>query len=215
VLTVELRFPVTGTYLASDHDYAMFKAISQVIPEAHGAAWLAINCMPSPVPPDGAICISPQAQLRMRLPQSRVPLMLKLSGRRMKIGGQRVRFCPPKIFLLKPSANLYARCVTIKNRFTASSFLDAVALKLDEMGIEGQLELGLRQCFHIGRQVMVGFALRVHDLSEDNSITLQEQGLGNRRHIGCGFFVPVQDAGQVGRTGKPLLSIPKDNLYAR
>jgi hypothetical protein len=58
--------------------------------------------------------------------------MLKLSGRRMKIYEQRVRFGSPKIFLLKPSANLYARCVTIKNCFTPDRFLNVVAMKLDE-----------------------------------------------------------------------------------
>jgi CRISPR-associated protein Cas6 len=141
--------------------------------------------------------------------------MLKLSGRRMKIYGQRVRFGSPKIFLLKPSANLYARCVTIKNCSTPDRFLNVVAMKLDELGIEGEPELGLRQCFHIGTQVIVGFALKIHDLSEDCSMALQEQGLGNRRHIGCGFFVPVQEAKETGRAGKPLLCIPEDDRYAR
>jgi CRISPR-associated endonuclease/helicase Cas3 len=193
----------------------MFQVISQVIPEARGAAWLAVNCVPSAAPPGAANRIDPQAQVRIRLPQSRVPLMLKLSGKRMKIGGQRVRLGPPKIFLLKPSANLYARCVTIKNRFTPGTFLDAVALKLDDMGIEGEPELGLRQCFRIGNHVMIGFALKVHDLSEDGSIALQEQGLGNRRHLGFGFFVPIQDSREMGRARKPLPNIPKDDLYAR
>lgn len=178
---VELRYPVIGTSVPSDHGYAMFSAISRVIPEAHNADWLSLETG----------LVNRRAKLRIRVPQDRVPLILKLAGRRLGLGGHRVRLGAPQIFLLRPSSSLYSRCVTMKNHTDPDSFLDAVARKLDEMGVKGEPELGPRRVFQIGKRLIVGYALKIHDLSEESSIALQEQGIGKHRNIGCGFFVPV------------------------
>ena len=37
---------------------------------------------------------------------------------------------------------------------------------------------------------IVGFALRVEELTAEESIRLQEKGIGGRRRFGCGIFVP-------------------------
>ncbi|MBK6797764.1 MAG: hypothetical protein IPG76_13560 [Acidobacteria bacterium] len=39
---------------------------------------------------------------------------------------------------------------------------------------------------------MVGFALAIHDISDEGSILLQEHGIGGRRRIGCGIFFPIR-----------------------
>jgi len=178
---VELRYPVIGATVPSDHGYAMFSAISRVIPEAHNADWLSLETG----------LVNSRARLRIRVPQDRVPLILKLAGRRLGLSGHRVRLGAPQISLLRPSPSVYARCVTIKNRTEPESFLDAVARKLDEMGVRGEPEIGPRRAFHIGKRLIVGFALKIHDLSDEGSIAIQERGMGKHRNIGCGFFVPV------------------------
>jgi CRISPR-associated protein Cas6 len=189
---IELSYPVIGVALPDDHGGAMFRAISRLIPEAHGADWLTIDSMAGLMQRDGLFDIEPHAQLRMRMPQSRVPLMLKLLGRPLDVGSFKVELGAPRIFLLQPSVCLYARCVTIANRFDPGAFLDAVAFRLDSMGIGGEPELGGRRAFRIGRRMMVGFGLTLHDLDEDGSIALQEQGMGNYRHYGCGFFANLK-----------------------
>jgi CRISPR-associated protein Cas6 len=188
---VELRFPVIGTALSSDHGYAMFASISRLIPEAHGADWLAVETIPGTARGDGGIHLNPRARLKLRLPQDRVSLMMKLAGRRLDVSGYNIRLGAPQIFLLKPSENLYARCVTIKNYTEPAPFLNAVAHKLDEMGIKGDAEIGPRRAFRVGNHTIVGFGLSVHDLSDEGSIVLQERGLGGRRHMGCGVFNPI------------------------
>ena len=188
---VELRFPVLGTALSSDHGYALFSAISRLIPEAHGADWLAVETVPGTARGDGAIHLNGRARLKMRLPQDRLTLMMKLAGRRLDVDGNRIRLGVPQIFLLKPSADLYARCVTIKKFMEPEPFLDAVARKLDEMGIKGEMELVNRRAFRVGDYTIVGFGLSLHDLSDEGSLILQERGLGGRRHIGCGIFNPI------------------------
>lgn len=195
---VELRFPVLGTTLSSDHGYALFSAISRLIPEAHGADWLAVETVPGTARGDGAIYLNSRARLKMRLPQDRLAMMMKLAGRRLDVDGNHIRLGVPQIFMLKPSADLYARCVTIKKFTEPEPFLDAVARKLDELGLKGEPELGPRRAFRVGNHTIVGFGLSLHDLSDEGSIVLQERGLGGRRHFGCGIFIPTTAINQRG-----------------
>jgi CRISPR-associated endonuclease/helicase Cas3 len=43
----------------------------------------------------------------------------------------------------------------------------------------------------------VGFGLKVRDLCDDDSIKLQERGLGGKRRMGCGIFVPFHSTREV------------------
>ncbi len=147
----------------------------------------------------------------MRLPHNRVPLMLKLSGREMRAGGSVIRLSAPQIHLLKPCRELYSRCVAIRNCAGRKQFLDSAARRLDEMGINGEPESGPRRYARIGRRTVAGFALKIHDLSEEGSLLLQEQGMGNWRQAGCGYFVPA-DFSRIDRRG---LMIQRNKIYAR
>lgn len=188
---IELHFPFTGKTLPSDHGYGLYGAISRIIHEAHSADWLAIETIPGAARGDGVTQLDPQASLKIRIPQDRVPLMLKLAGKRLEVDGHAIRLGAPRIFLLKPSPQLYARIVTIKGFIEPEPFLDAVCRKLDEMGVKGEPVIGPRRVVRVGNHTVVGFALAVHDLSEEGSIILQEQGIGGRRRMGCGIFFPI------------------------
>lgn len=203
---VELRFPIIGDTIPRDCGYRIYKAISQLIPEVHGADWLSIEAQDI-----CQTCAGPQENLKMRLPHNRVPLMLKLSGREMRAGGSVIRLAAPQIHLLKPWRELYSRCVAIRNCAGRGQFLDSVARRLDEMGIHGEPESGPRRYARIGRRTVTGFALKIHDLSEEGSLLLQEQGMGSWRQAGCGYFVPADFSG-IDTRG---LIVQRNKLYAR
>lgn len=210
MIYVELRFPITGNALPRDCSYQMYEAISRVIPEARGADWLTIE-----VQDDGPACAMPQAKLKMRLPQSRLSLMLKLSGRRMHAGNTLIRLSAPRVHLLKPCRSLYSRCVAMRGCAGQEPFLDRVARRLDEMGIEGEPELGPQRYARIGKRLVAGFALKVHDLSEEGSLLLQEQGLGNWKRAGCGYFVRAFSGEDFNRIDGRVSMAKRNNLYAR
>lgn len=191
MVTVELHFPFTGTTLPSDQGYALYGAISRLIPEAHEADWLAIETIPGTARGDGMTQLDQGARLKVRLPQDRVPLLLKLSGKRLDLNGHAIRLGAPQIFLLKPWPQLYARIVTIKGFTEPQAFLEAVCRKLDELGVKGEPTVGPRRVVKVGNHTIVGFALAVHDLTDEGSIILQERGIGGRRRMGCGIFHPI------------------------
>jgi CRISPR-associated protein Cas6 len=192
MMHLELRFPIQGETLPTDHGYALFGALSRLLPEAHDSDWLAVATLPGLARGDGTLHLDPQAPLKLRLPQDRVPLVLKLAGKRLNVAGHDLRLGAPQIFLLQPAPALYARLVTIKKFTEPEPFLDAACRKLDELGIQGEPTLGPRRVLRVGNHTIVGFALAVHDLSDEASLVLQERGMGGRRHMGCGFFTPVE-----------------------
>ena len=130
-------------------------------------------------------------QTATRLPQDHVSLLLKLAGKQLQLNGQAIRLGAPQINLLQPSSALYARIVTIKGYTKPEAFTDAVCRKLNELGIRGEVVVGPRRVLKVGAHTIVGFGLAIHELSDDASMQLQEQGLGGRRKMGCGYFNPI------------------------
>src|SRR5262249_51651529 len=163
------------------HSYGLYGAISRIIPEAHSADWLAIDTIPGVARGDGTMQLDQGAGLNIRIPQDRVPLMLKLAGKKLEVDGHPIRLGAPQIFLLKPATTLYARIVTIKGFTDPEPFLDAVCRKLDELGVKGEPAVGPRRVVRVSDHTVVGFALAIHELNDDGSILLQEHGLGGRR----------------------------------
>src|SRR5207249_6125839 len=126
MVCIELRFPAIGKTLPSDHGYAMYSAISRLVPEAHEADWLAVETVPGTSRGDGTILLNERARLTMRMPQDRLWLMLRLAGNRLDIGMHALRLGAPQTFLLQPSPSLQARCATIKKFMEPPPSLDAV-----------------------------------------------------------------------------------------
>lgn len=90
-----------------------------------------------------------------------------------------------------------------------------VAWRLDEMGIKGEPELGPRRYARIGRRTAAGFALKIHDLGEEGSLLLQEQGMGNWRYAGCGYFVPGTNRADFSCVDRRVLMVKRNRPYAR
>jgi CRISPR-associated endonuclease/helicase Cas3 len=190
---LELHFPVTAGSLPSDQGYFLFAAISRIIPEVHGSDWFAMETLPGIARGDGITQLGSRSHLKVRIPQDRVTVILKLAGQRLDVHGHSLRLGPPRLLLLNPAPCLYSRVVTIKGYLDPKQFSEALLRKLDAMGIPivSRPEIGQRRAFRVGNHTIVGFSVLLSELSEDSSLKLQKHGIGGRRHVGAGFFVPV------------------------
>jgi CRISPR-associated protein Cas6 len=77
-----------------------------------------------------------------------------------------------------------------------------VQRQMDNLGIQGKIELLTRQdgtpqrrqltINKEGKQFKVrGFGVKISELNPEDSLTLQEQGIGGKRKMMCGIFVPA------------------------
>jgi CRISPR-associated protein Cas6 len=101
-----------------------------------------------------------------------------------------------------PAVALCSRLVTIKlleiaaqpAGAAAEAFRAAALRQVGEIGIsaEALLSLGKRRTLRIKDKEVVGYEVVVEGLTAEESIALQERGLGGRRHMGCGVFVGMR-----------------------
>jgi CRISPR-associated protein Cas6 len=201
---INLYYPVMGSILPSDHGYALYGALARVVPELHRKeTQIQIGPIMARYGGKGQLRLDERGGwLRLRLPAEQIGLVLPLAGKQLELDGQRLRVGVPKIMTVVPAPALAARVVLIKPHAEADSFMAAVRKKLDELGVKGEPGVPLvREGPHAGKPRrlvvrikearIVGYGLQVTGLTAADSVKLQENGLGGRRKLGCGFFVPV------------------------
>lgn len=188
---IDLAFKLMGTRIAVDHGYALYAAINRLVPELHDAKEIGVHPVRGRFDGNGCLLLSPASRLIIRTPDDRIREFLKLAGKTIEVDGHRFRVGVPEARALRPAAALYARLVTIKGFMESEQFLDAARRQLETMGGRANLELGERRTFRVKDKQVVGFEMLATELDAEDSLKLQEIGIGGRRRMGCGLFVEV------------------------
>ena len=186
---VDLAFRLTGTKVPVDHGYALYSAISRLLPEIHWAKNVGVHPIRGTYSGNGELLLRDSSRLVVRLESQRIGEILKLAGKRLDIDGQILRVGIPEVRLLRPRASLYSRLVTIKGFMESSTFLEAAKRQLEKIGVKAEVQIGERRTLRVKDKQVVGFELTALELDAEGSLRLQESGLGGRRHMGCGIFV--------------------------
>jgi CRISPR-associated protein Cas6 len=142
---------------------------------------------------NGALHLTDSSRLILRMPDEQIRTYLKLAGKKLDIGEHALRVGVPEVRTLRPVANLRARLVTIKGFLEEASFLEVAKRQLHSLEVNGDLQIGERRTFRVKDKQVVGFEVAVIELTAEESLTLQERGLGGRRRMGCGVFVPMKE----------------------
>lgn len=200
---VELSFRVFGQTLPIDHGYGLYAALSHLRSEIHRLQGvIGIQAITGDICKEtGLIQLTELSQLRIRLPEAQIPLIYSLAGHKLTIGKHPIRLGIPQTYLLRPCHNLYARIVVIKGYQETEDFLQVAQRQLDQLEIQGKLRIAVRtngtvkrKTIKIASYTVSGFGLEISDLSDEDSMKLQIIGIGGKRKMGCGIFVPMRGA---------------------
>jgi len=161
---------------------------------------------------DRMLRISPRSRLTLRLDSDQISEILPLAGKTLRLGKDTISIGTPTIYTLKPAPRLYSRLVVIRGYTEPAGFMEAAGRQLKALGIQGELSLPLRKgkssfegktvrdinqpsfikrTIRIKDKEVVGFAVEVSELTAEESLLLQEKGVGGRQHFGCGVFIPA------------------------
>lgn len=208
-MKVDVQFRLVGTDIPADHGYCLLSALARILPALHGDEEVGVHPISGRLAGDRRLALTDRSRLTIRIDAGRIAEVLPLAGKSLVIDGSLIRVGTPQTRALVPSARLYSRLVVIKGFLEPDVFLDAARRQLQALSIGGEPRLVLRPAVAAansgkptgsrspyvrrtigihGRQV-VGFALWVQNLTAEESIRLQEYGLGGRRRFGCGIFV--------------------------
>lgn len=194
---LDLFFPLQGREIPVDHGYLLFAALSRCLevpddPWLHESKDVGIHLIRGRYQGLGRLALGPNAKLGVRLPAALIPRLLPLAGKSIDVAGSKLRLGIPQPHALTPVPNLYAHLVTCRNGQDEARFDAEIARQLETLGIRGQIQRGPRRTFTIKDKKVVAHSLLVTELTAEESIRLQEAGLGGRRKMGCGVFVPWQ-----------------------
>ena len=152
------------------------------------------------------------------MPAEEIATYLALVGTEIDLDGSRLRVGIPRtvpgpdgkrrtveairVEQLRPSAELSSRLVTIGQISESSAFEESLRRQLTGLGVAAgpnflpstdQLNRGgpARRVLRIKQRMIVGYPILISGLTAEESLIVQEHGLGSRRRMGCGLFVPV------------------------
>ena len=196
---VDLTFKVRCRHLPADHAHALRTALEQVLPwladeplvgmhTLHGAD--SGNGWKRPEGDDAVIHLPKRARLGLRLPQHRIEEAMQLEGRTLDIGGYECVIQESKLRPLSTHATLFARHLAPANEDEAT-FLDNAARMLAELDIKPlKMMGGLARKIHTPQGNIATRSLMIDGLKPPESVRVQQHGLGERRELGCGIFIP-------------------------
>jgi CRISPR-associated protein Cas6 len=197
---VDVSFTVTCRCLTVDHAYDLSQALRTVLPwfgdddEAgvhpihvadSGNGWM------RPENPDDVLYLSRRTKLILRVPRPRVEATMGLSGNTLDVGGNSIEVGKGTVKPLSTITTIFSRYIVADDSADENGFLQKLSHRLDERGIKPKKMLcGMENVISTPERKVHTRSLMLADLSVEESVKLQQFGLGPMRHLGCGLFIP-------------------------
>ncbi|MBI6545333.1 MAG: type I-MYXAN CRISPR-associated protein Cas6/Cmx6 [Cyanobacteria bacterium NC_groundwater_1444_Ag_S-0.65um_54_12] len=191
LLVIDIAFALRGRDAPLDHGYCLYAALSTILPELHQAMNISIHSLHGPVVL-GRLLLTTHACLQIRARTEYLPLLARLMGQRITLDDSEIWISTFQIYPLLPHPTLRSRLVTIKGYQEPETFAEAMRRQANELGIKASFIIGQRRILLIHEKRIVGFEVLAQDLNDEDSLKLQQLGIGGRHKMGCGIFVPVK-----------------------
>ncbi len=197
---VDLAFRIDCPTLPVDHAWTLSEAISAILPwfgeEAqtglhivHGAD--TGNGWERPTEATDLLYLSRRTPLVLRLPRHRTQDAHELCGKTLDIAGHAMKVGNPKQRPLSMTDILYSRYMVCDPDWSEEEFIQWAVGQLKSMRLKFKKILCGKSCeLHHPEGAVMTRSLMVGNLSYEDAVFLQEEGLGPLRKMGCGLFIP-------------------------
>jgi len=186
--------------LPAEHAYSLAEALHEALPWLNEEEQVGIhpiygaetgNGWQRPDDPDAPIYISRRQKMTIRVPRERVDDIMQLTGQTLEISGHSLTVGEAKTRLLSDLPTLFARNVATEQGIDEDTFLAQVMEELRALDIEvKKMMASIEREIRTPDGPLYTRGLMLADLDQEDSVVLQEQGLGPHRKLGCGLFVP-------------------------
>lgn len=198
---VDLAFKFKCPMLPLDHAHALSSALLSVLPwlaeESHAGVHLihgaaSGNGWYRPENPANEILhLSRRSRMRLRVPNQRLDDARELTGNTLDVAGHVIEVGESTVFKLSSLSTLFSRYVVTDASLDENDFLEQAAEQLAAEDIPCRKLLGgITHTMEFPDGPVHTRSLMVADLTPEQSVHLQQVGLGPGRKFGCGLFVP-------------------------
>jgi CRISPR-associated protein Cas6 len=210
---VDVLFAIDCKRLPVDHAHALSTALRDSLPwlgEASGVGIHTVHVAGSQNgwqrPEHGAdqhLAVSRRTKLTIRVPKGRVDALVDgLKGKTLMVAGCPLTVREGKARPLSNETTLFARYVVTRPTDTEAEFLTSAAEELARMGIRVRKALcGKATPLATPSGPLHTRSLLLAELSSEESVRLQQTGLGTHREMGCGIFIPHKGIDAVKTAG--------------
>lgn len=198
---VDLAFKFSGPTVPLDHAHALSTELLSTLPWLaeemhagvhliHGAA--SGNGWYRPEDPSTELLhLSRRSRMRLRVPSHRLDDARELTGKTLNVAGHPIEVGEATVYKLSSLSTLFARYVITDAAVDEGEFLEQAAEQLQDLEISARKMLGgIAHSLQFPDGPVHTRSLMVAELEPEQSVRLQQVGLGPGRTFGCGLFLP-------------------------
>jgi CRISPR-associated protein Cas6 len=202
--TIDLIFDIDCRELPVDHAYELSVALEALLPQLKEDPRLGVhtvhlagsqNGWERPDPSLGQkLILSRRTKLTLRVPSEQSQQVQQaLVGAELDIGGYALKIGQAKQKKLSSQGTIFARYVVLEpgEELDENAFLQRIVAQLADRGIRVKKALCGKTTEVLGPEGPVQTrSIMIADLGSEQSVRLQQEGIGPMRHMGCGIFIP-------------------------
>lgn len=198
---VDLAFRINCPQLPLDHAHALSSELLRELPWLEEERHAGVHLIHGAASGNGwfrpedtgneVLHLSRRTRMRLRIPIHRLDDARELSGKTLDVEGHPLELGSTEVFLLSSLSTLFARYVITREEDDEEQFLAEAAQQMRDIGINCRKMLGgITHTMRFPEGDVFTRSLMVADLEPEQSVRLQQVGLGAGRSIGCGLFIP-------------------------
>ena len=201
---VDLVFDIQCRELPVDHAHDLSRALEAFLPQLQQDRRLGVhtvhlagsqNGWERPDPKLGQkLVLSRRTKLTLRVPQEQLQqIQDSLHGAVLDIGGCSLKIGKCKQKKLSSQGTIFSRYVVLEpgEDSDENAFMQRVVTNLRERGIRVKKALCGKTAEVAGPEGPVQTrSIMIADLRAEESVRLQQEGIGPMRNMGCGIFIP-------------------------
>lgn len=198
---VDVAFKIGCPTIPLDHAHALSAALLEKLPWLEDEAYAGIHLIHGAASGNGwfrpedaeneLLHLPKRTRMRLRVPRKRLQDAQALSGETLDIEGHPLEIGKSDLFMLSTLSTLFSRYVISREDLDEMQFLEEAAAQLQALDIPGRKMLGgITHTMKFPDGPVFTRSLMVADLEPEQSVRLQQVGLGEGRIRGCGLFLP-------------------------
>ena len=199
---IDISFKVNCKQIRLDHAWALTDAINEILPWLKDEPQLSVHHIYIPQSGNGwtradnfddeMVHLSRRTRLKIRAPKQRLDEIRSLTNQSIMVENESLTFGQAEEHLLSTITTIVARHVHIPlNNDTEEEFLHEAQQQILNLGIKVRKMLcGKSHKLKMPDGFIKTRSLMIADITPEESILLQEHGIGDFYNYGCGVFIP-------------------------
>ncbi|GAB4213589.1 MAG: hypothetical protein Fur007_08100 [Rhodoferax sp.] len=194
--SVDVVFPLGGQSVLREHAVALRDALCTQWPELAHAPGAGIHPIRVVNGSSAQAMLSGRSRLLLRVPAALAPTLCTGQNTALQIGPDSVTLGAAHVRALLPHATLYAYHVATASE-DEPAFMAEVDQTLARLGVRCERVCGQYHRRELSGETLHAYSLMLHALSPQDSLRVQQHGIGPHRLLGFGLFVPHKSAAAV------------------